>query len=341
MKGWRKNRIKQVAPYLFGALLFLWFPSRAAARGDTLVVMFYNVENFFDVRDDSLTRDEDFLPEGSYRWSYSRYKQKSTNIARVILSANQWQPPALVGLCEVENAAVVKQLLYGSGLSQVGFDFIHYDSPDFRGIDVALLYNRYLFKILERRPISLCNPKLGLVTRDALYAKMVYAGEDTLHVVVNHWPSKRGGEKASEEKRISVATTIRALCDSIGAALDGARIILMGDFNDEASSYAVGEVLGAKAPGDQTAKLMNLSRLNQKLGSHKFQGSWSCIDHIIISSSLWGDAQHPSFKLVDLPFLFEEDKIFSGVKPFRTYSGPRYLGGYSDHLPVMAYIILP
>lgn len=341
MKGWKKNRIKPGGLCLFGVLLFLLLPNRVAAGGDTLVVMFYNVENFFDIRDDSLTRDEDFLPDGAYRWSYSRYKKKSTNIARVILSANQWHPPALVGLCEVENASVIKQLLYGSGLSQVGYDLIHYDSPDFRGIDVALLYNRYLFKILESRIICLCNPTLNLVTRDALYAKMVYAGEDTLHIVVNHWPSKRGGEKASEEKRVSVATTIRALCDSIGAKEIGARIILMGDFNDEASSYAVGEVLGAKAPGDRTAMLMNLSMFNQKLGSHKFQGSWSCIDHIIISSSLWNDAQPPSFKLVELPFLFEEDKIFSGVKPFRTYSGPRYLGGYSDHLPVMAYIILP
>lgn len=324
---------------MLGMLLF--FPQLVLAGGDTLVVMFYNVENFFDIRNDSLTRDEDFLPEGAYRWTYSRYKKKSTNIARVILSANQWNPPALVGLCEVENASVVKQLLFGSGLANVGYDFLHYDSPDFRGIDVALLYNRYLFKILEKRPIPLCNPTLGLVTRDALYAKMVYAGEDTLHVVVNHWPSKRGGEKASEEKRVSVATAIRTLCDSIRAQQVGARIILMGDFNDEASSYAVSEVLGAKAPGDRIAMLMNLSMLNQKLGSHKFQGSWSCIDHIIISSELWTEAQPPSFKLVDLPFLFEEDKIFSGVKPFRTYSGPRYLGGYSDHLPVMAYIVLP
>ena len=341
MNGWKKNRTQQEGLYWVGLLLMLLVPHRAVAGGDTLVVMFYNVENLFDVHNDSLTRDEDFLPDGSYRWTYSRYKQKSTNIARVILTANQWNPPVLVGLCEVENAFVIKQLLYGSGLGNVGYDYIHFDSPDFRGIDVALLYNRYLIKILEKRAVSLSNPKLDLVTRDALYAKVIYAGDDTLHIVVNHWPSKRGGEKASEEKREYAAATVRALCDSIRSHQAGAHIVLMGDFNDEASSYAIHEVLGAKAPSDATSLLINLSLLNKNLGSHKFQGSWSCIDHIIVSRSLWRHGHPPIFKLVDLPFLLEEDKIFSGVKPFRTYSGPRYLGGYSDHLPVMAYILLP
>ncbi|MBP8790259.1 MAG: endonuclease [Breznakibacter sp.] len=341
MNGWKKNRRQQEGLYWIGLLLMLLVPHRAVAGGDTLLVMFYNVENLFDVHNDSLTRDEDFLPDGSYRWTYSRYKQKSTNIARVILTANQWNPPVLVGLCEVENAFVIKQLLYGSGLGNVGYDYIHFDSPDFRGIDVALLYNRYLIKILEKRAVSLSNPKLDLVTRDALYAKVIYAGDDTLHIVVNHWPSKRGGEKASEEKRGYAAAMVRALCDSIRSHQAGAHIVLMGDFNDEASSYAIHEVLGAKAPSDATSLLINLSLLNKNLGSHKFQGSWSCIDHIIVSRSLWSEGHPPIFKLVDLPFLLEEDKIFSGVKPFRTYSGPRYLGGYSDHLPVMAYILLP
>ena len=114
----------------------------------------------------------------------------------------------------------------------------------------------------------------------------------------------------------------------------------MGDFNDDAASQSITRILGAKSADNQSALLINLSVLNQRLGSHKFQGSWSCIDHIIVSRSLWCDAQPSGFSVVDLPFLLEEDVAFSGVRPFRTYSGPRYLGGYSDHLPVMGYIIL-
>lgn len=321
--------------------LILLFPHSVVASGDTLTVMFYNVENYFDVQDDSCKNDDDFLPQGAYRWTYTRFKKKTTNIARVILSANRWNPPGLIGLCEVENAFVLSQLLHGGGLANVGYDFIHFDSPDPRGIDVALLYNRYLFKILEKKAVSLSNPGLRLVTRDALYAKVVYAGTDTLHVVVNHWPSKRGGEKASEPRRFHAAATIRALCDSIRNHQKDARLILMGDFNDEAVSPSIHQVLGAKPPGDKQAMLVNLSWLNDRLGSHKFQGSWNSIDHIIISRSLWHDAQPPVFSVVDLPFLLEEDLVHSGSKPFRTYAGPRYLGGYSDHLPVIALIPFP
>ncbi len=341
MKEWKRNSTTTTTILLLiGLFLIPCFPVKAVISGDTLAVMFYNVENLFDVQDDSLTRDDDFLPDGLNRWSYSRYKKKCSSITRVILSANGWNHPPLVGLCEVENATVLKQLIYGNGLGNVGYDFIHFDSPDFRGIDVALLYNRYLVKILEKRAVPLSSAKLDLVTRDALYVKMIYAGEDTLHIVVNHWPSKRGGEKSSESKRAYAAATVRALCDSIRINHPEAQIILMGDFNDDAASQSITRILGAKSADNQSALLINLSVLNQRLGSHKFQGSWSCIDHIIVSRSLWCDAQPSGFSVVDLPFLLEEDVAFSGVRPFRTYSGPRYLGGYSDHLPVMGYIIL-
>ena len=338
MKGLKKNNAAAICLALMVWLLLLMTPLQALAKGDTLVVMFYNVENFFDVKDDTLKRDDYFLPEGSYHWTYYRYKKKSSTIARVISSANGWKLPSLVGMCEVENASVLKQLIYGSGMGNAGYDFIHFDSPDLRGIDVALLYNRYLFKILETRPVSLSSDKLHLITRDALYAKMVYSGEDTLHVVVNHWPSKRGGEKASEPKRAHAATTIRQLCDSILAKEPQAKLILMGDFNDEASSNAIRNIMEAGHPDEPAKRLINLSVLNTGLGSHKFQGAWSCIDHIIIARSLWNPAQPAGFKVVELPFLLENDDIYSGVRPFRTYAGQRYLGGYSDHLPVMAFI---
>lgn len=322
-----------------GFLVFM--PLRSVAQRDTLTVMFYNVENFFDTHNDSLTRDDDFTPEGFYRWTYSRYKQKATKTARVILSANGWKPPSLVGLCEVENAVVLRQLLYGGGLANAGYSFVHFDSPDARGIDVALLYNRYLYKILEKRPISLSNKKLRLKTRDALYVKAVYGGTDTLHVVVNHWPSKLGGEKSSEPGRNHAAQSVRNLCDSIRSTHSEAKLILMGDFNDEAGAYAITQILGAQKPETTGALLFNLSVLAKEPGSYKYQGSWGSIDHIIISRSLWMSENPAIFRVVNLPYLLEEDVAFSGYKPFRTYLGARYIGGYSDHLPVIAHIVMP
>ena len=327
---------------VFILMLFLLFIAGGTVRAqcDTLVVMFYNVENFFDTRKDSVTRDGDFQPDGLYHWNYSRFKRKTTSIARAILSANGWNAPALVGLCEIENDAVMKQLLYGGGLINAGYDYVHYESPDPRGIDVALLYNRFVVKILEQRAVSLSNHELGLRTRDALYVKMIYAGFDTLHVVVNHWPSKYGGEKASEPRRNYAAATVRQLCDSIMSSDNNARIILMGDLNDDARANAVYNILGAKKHDDKMGNLVNLSFMNKKLGSYKFRGEWSCIDHIIISRSLWNGECPPLFKVVDLPFLLEEDEAFSGVKPLRTYLGPKYIGGYSDHLPIIGFITL-
>lgn len=340
MKDSKKSRTALVLLFLLFVVPLDVTPISTKGNGDTLVVMFYNVENFFDTHNDSITNDDDFLPDGSYRWTYSRYKNKSAAIARVILSSNGWNHPMLVGLCEVENKTVMNQLIFGSGLKNAGYSYIHFDSPDARGIDVALLYNRFLVKVLSKQAVPISDEALNLRTRDALYVKCIYAGEDTLHVVVNHWPSKRGGEKASEPARLHAATRIRSLCDSIFSVEPHAKIILMGDFNDVASSKSLAGVLGAAHPSSTGAALINLSYLSDRLGSHKFRGEWSCIDHIIVGSALFDSNNYPIFRVVDLPFLLEEDASFSGVKPFRTYLGPRYIGGYSDHLPVIGFIPL-
>nr|WP_319399872.1 endonuclease/exonuclease/phosphatase family protein [uncultured Carboxylicivirga sp.] len=306
---------------------------------DEYSIMFYNVENLFDCENDSLTLDDEFTYYGDKHWSYNRYKQKLNNISKVILNINQWNYPALIGLCEVENKRVLNQLIYETGLNNLNYKYLHYDSPDRRGIDVALLYSSNKFEVLSSHPIFLSDSANNFFTRDALYVKGVAMMRDTLHLIVNHWPSKRGGETASEYKRLKVATIIKNVTDSIFLTEPEASILLMGDFNAELESPSVQLIL-------QTNKFYSLID-PQKLkfqnigGSHKYQGHWSLIDHILISSSLM---HNNNLKLKhtigNQKWQLEEDKSYSGVKPKRTYIGPRYIGGTSDHLPVMLTIEL-
>jgi len=300
-------------------------------------VMFYNVENLFDCDNDSLTRDDEFTFEGDKHWSYSRYKHKLNQISKVILNVNKWNTPGVIGLCEIENKKVLSQLIYETGLNNIGYQFIHYNSPDKRGIDVAMLYLKYQFTPLLSYPINLSDSTLQFYTRDALYVKGIAMNTDTLHIIVNHWPSKRGGEKASEQKRMRVAKTIKSLTDSIRATNIESKIILIGDFNSELTSNSIQYLM----EGRHFSSLLNPDEIKFKTigGSHKYQGHWSLIDHILISSSLaCNSSMHLSHKIGHLNWMLEDDVSYSGIKPKRTYSGPRYLKGTSDHLPVILTI---
>nr|WP_321408029.1 endonuclease/exonuclease/phosphatase family protein [uncultured Carboxylicivirga sp.] len=304
---------------------------------DQYSIMFYNVENLFDCEDDSLTLDDEFTFEGDYHWSYNRYKHKINQISKVILNVNQWNYPSIIGLCEIENAKVLNQLIYETGLNNMNFKFIHYNSPDRRGIDVALLYSQSKFTVLSSHPINLSDPASNFYTRDALYVKGVALSRDTLHLIVNHWPSKRGGETASADKRIRVAGIIKSVTDSIQLLEKDANIILMGDFNDELDSEAIQLLLRHgkfhSLVNPEKIRLQNIG------GSHKFQGQWSLIDHILISLHLkQNDSLMLSHKIGCMDWQLEEDKSYSGLKPKRNYSGPQYIGGVSDHLPVILTI---
>ncbi len=299
---------------------------------DTFVVMCYNVENFFHPDDDPTKSDDAFTPDGDYHWSYSKASEKAKKIGRVIVSANGWNQPHVIGLCEVEGPDAVEFLLAKSGLEKLGYRAICYPTPDMRGIATAMFYDSDFVKVIDSKPICVSVPEKDLLTRDILYAKLAFES-DTFHIMVNHWPSKYGGEQESVWKRNHVAQLARHACDSIRATEPEAKIIVMGDFNDGAESDAITTEFGATS---EMGDFVNLSS-DTKKSSYKYQGKWGTIDHIIVSRALC-EAERPEFTVCDLPFLKESDESFSGDKPFRTFIGMKFNGGYSDHFPVMIKI---
>lgn len=321
---------------LFISLFVLPFVSAAQSNDDHYAIMFYNVENLFDCKDDSMKLDEEFLPDGEKHWSSYRLSNKIKGISKTILAANKWDAPPIIGLCEVENENTINKLIFGSGLSNLGYRYIHYESKDKRGIDVALLYRKEVFTILKSVPIPLSDETQNFFTRDALYVKGIIA-TDTLHIIINHWPSKRGGELASESKREIVAKKIASKVDSIRLIDKQPKLIVIGDFNAELESPSIRYLMSSSSL-ESHLKVESI-RMKPIKGTHKYQGNWSMIDHIFVSAE-WLSNQSYSFdhKIVTLPFLLESDKTFSGYKPKRTYAGPRYIGGISDHLPVIINI---
>ena len=323
-----------MAKSLITLVFLLLAPVSAKAQTDTLVIMSYNVENFFHPDDDPDKNDDAFTPDGSNHWTNYRMRQKAAKISRVITSVNGWDCPQIIGLCEVEGPKAVEALLYEGGLSDDALNYkaICYPTPDARGIAPALLYDADIVKIISSYPISMSVPDSNFITRDVIYAKIKYA-TDTFHIFVNHWPSKYGGEAETVWKREHVARHTRSVCDSITATNPDAKIVLIGDFNDVASSDALAKVFGATRNGPD---YINLSTFTNR-HSYKYHGEWSTIDHIIVSKSICSP-ERPWFFIGELNYLVEPDSRYVGYKPFRTYIGQRYNGGYSDHLPVFIKI---
>ena len=287
--------------------------------------MFWNVENYFDTYDNPGTSDEEFTPTGDNRWSWKRFEKKRDDIAKtLLLAADEYgELPGIIGLAEIENSFVLQQLLEETPLARAGYKYIHKDSPDSRGIDVALLYREEKFKPLHTKYIEASFP-----TRDVLYTKGVADGKDTLHIMVNHWPSKRGNESSSGKKREYVSLMVSRTVDSILRSSPDANILLMGDFNDTPDS----------GPLQNLGQLTNLAQKAKGAeGTYKYQHDWSIIDQILVSENMVARTG----KRMDIfapESLFTEDAAYMGIKPKRTYSGPRYLGGVSDHLPVLLKI---
>ncbi|MDP4240797.1 MAG: endonuclease [Bacteroidota bacterium] len=309
-------------------------------------VMCYNVDNFFDCVHDSLTNDSEFLPSGIRGWNTSKYEKKQAHIAKVIAAIGGWNAPVLVGLCEVESDKCLTDLTHYSGLKSFRYKYIHYDSPDPRGIDVALLYQPNQFKPIHQEAIRIHFPHASeYKTRDVLFVSGQIPTGDTLHVFLCHLPSRLNGELESEDKRIFVASVIRSKVDSLFAANRHPKIIIMGDFNDLPTNSSMSEVLKAKPlTGSISARdlynLMYKMQLERK-GSNKYRGEWSALDQIIVSGNLL-DSSSSFFTLqndahfFDAGFLLENDKAYLGKQPFRTYVGLKYHDGYSDHLPAYA-----
>ena len=322
----------------------------APAQCDSLIVAFYNVENLFHPSDDSLTRDDDFTPEGLYHWSYKKYYKKIANVAKVFVAMGQGSPPAVIGLAEIENERVLKDLCYRSPLKNYGYRYVHHDSPDRRGVDVALLYRDSLVSILREHKVPVVFPfEPQTRNRDLLYVLVRFPCGDSLHILVNHWTSRFGGYAATISKRNYYADVARQVVDSVLAEEPSANILLMGDFNDYATDESMEKHLRARkySPENAVDTLFNLMYhfvSQNNVGSHKHEDFWGCLDQIIVSRGLLFDqnrlriAGHQPH-IFQAPFLLVPDEKYGGVKTYRTFLGPRYIGGYADHLPVYVLLI--
>lgn len=294
-----------------------------------------NGENLFDTSHDSLKNDLEFTPESDHHWTRTRYWRKLNNISRELIALGEhpsqgWQLPDMVALCEVENDSVMRDLTRRSLLRKAGYEYVMTDSPDMRGVDVALMYNPHTFFLLGYDTLRV-NPLPDMrPTRDILYVRGLTLYGDTLHVFVLHAPSRMGGERVSRPFRMTVARRLSVAVDSLLTRNASARVIVAGDFNDYADSPAPLflcqrglENVSSRARGSHGAK-----------GTYRYRGEWHSLDHILCSPSL--ARQLKECFIGDLPFLLEEDTKYGGTHPFRTYLGPRYQAGYSDHLPLVA-----
>ncbi len=312
--------------------LFLCLVSVVRAQ-ESFRVLFWNTENFFDCKDDPHKNDNEFLPDATRHWTPFRYREKVKNLAKTIIVSGKEYVPDLVGLCEVENDSCLIDLVKYSPLREAGYRYVMTDSPDRRGIDVALLYQRGSFKLLRYQSVRI--PSLfnkGTPTRDILHVVGKVISGDTLDVFVCHMPSRSGGQAQSEPNRLFTANILKQTVDSVMKVRQCPSVVIMGDFNDYPSNKSIKKVLCA----DKSVR--NLMK-GQKGGTYRYRGEWGILDQFLVSETLLkkkGKIRTSSKQMQILrhPFLLEEDEKYGGDKPFRTYNGMRYLGGYSDHLPI-------
>jgi hypothetical protein len=325
--------------------------TNAQAYDNTFRIMFYNVENLFDTEDDPNTRDEEFTPTGMRAWTDYKLKKKISNIYKVIAAVGEGSTLDMVGFCEIENRAVLEMITDNTPLKHHGYEIIHKDSKDRRGIDVGLIYRKDRYWPIEEKFITTSfRNDPSKVSRDILYSKGILPNKDTLHIFVNHWPSKYGGAMATRTMREDVALTLRAFTDSIFASNPNANIVISGDLNTGPLDEPVKETLGAVVfPDTANSNLINLTTAiypSKYPGTIKFQGVWECIDIWILSKALLNDPNSltqcsPEQAFIgEFDFLLEEDKTYLGLIPFRTYIGMSFNDGYSDHLPTYIHLTL-
>jgi len=290
----------------------------------------YNLENLFDTIDQPQVKDEEFLPNGKNQWNSERYIKKLNRMSQAIAGLNDGKGLAILGVCEVENEQVLKDLVKQKSIKKFGYQVAHINSRDPRGIDVAFLYQPKMAKLVQllafqpdrfadspflSRPILLFEAKTS---------------KGTLYILENHWPSRSGGTEISAPRRLATAKLLAHLADSLERANPSAQIIAMGDFNDEPTDVSMQLIKNA------THLINAMESWPKEEGTHFYQKEWSKLDQILYNQA-WNFAP-PVAKAEKLPFLLEQEGKFKG-NPFRTYVGPKYLGGYSDHLPVTMKII--
>ena len=313
--------------------LFICLPLSVHAQTPFRVV-FWNVENLFDTKDNPRKNDNEFLPDAHRHWTPFRYNEKQKKIAKTLIACGDGQLPSLVGLCEVENDSCLYHLTRSTPLREVGYRFVVTDSPDQRGIDVALLYQESMFRPIARRDIRIPHKQVKRgPTRDILHVAGRVASGDTLDVFVCHMPSRSGGQAKSEPYRIFTAQVLKQAVDSVMRIRKHPSVVVMGDFNDYPTDRSIRKVLCADG------KLMNLMT-HLPDGTYFYRGAWGMLDQFMVSQAMLRkrarirtSAEKVSVFRPD--FLLEKNARTHRSRPFRTYNGMRYLGGYSDHLPIV------
>lgn len=313
-------------------ILFLCLAFPALAQ-ESFRVLFWNTENLFDCKDDPKKNDNEFLPDATRHWTYFRYRDKIKNLAKGIIASGDDYVPDLVGLCEVENDSCLYDLVKRSPLKEADYRFVMTDSPDQRGIDVALLYQRGSFKLIQHQSIRIPFEQIGHApTRDILHVTGKVISGDSVDVFVCHMPSRSGGQTRSEPYRLFTAERLRQTVDSVMYVRRNPYVIVMGDFNDYPTDKSMKEVLCADG------RLRNLMK-GKNEGTYRYRGEWGILDQFLVSKTLLKKkgsirTSEKKAQILRHEFLLEEDEKYGGDKPFRTYNGMKYQGGYSDHLPI-------
>lgn len=339
-------------------LCFIFFLSLVSSafsqedKKDYLVtaIGFYNLENLFDTLidpDPDKILQDDFTPKGSKRWTSSRYKEKIENMSKVIADLGIDVTPdgmAVLGVSEIENKSVLEDLIKTEKLKDRGYKIVHYESSDKRGIDVGLLYNPKYFEVESSSNISLRSIDTTFYTRDQLLVNGYLNGEK-IHIIVAHWPSRSGGEKKSKPRRASAATLGRLIIDSIQNIEPNAKILYMGDLNDDPIDESIKKHLKSVGKKEEVQKenMFNPweSYYKKGIGTLAYRDAWNLFDQILITPSLldndYSSYKYYKAKIYSKPYLIQTSGSYKGY-PYRTFAGGTYAGGYSDHFPV--YLIL-
>jgi endonuclease/exonuclease/phosphatase family metal-dependent hydrolase len=305
-------------------ILFLFPLTLQASDPDSLIVVFWNVENFFDYTDQGTCgSDAEWSSQGVRRWTRKRFQAKCDAMAKSLfwIGEKYGSMPDVIGLAEVENRNVLWRLLNDTMLRKCGYKIVHYDSMDRRGIDVALLYRDSVFDLINS---SVTTPDLE-ATRDILQVCLRDRTGQRINLIVNHHPSKYGGSEVSEGRRIAAMNALKKLCDSLSVVDPGVPVIAMGDFNDTPDAVQFKILDGVFS--NKADSLYKAGR-----GTIRYQGKWELIDMFMVSADL---ACKSFMDILEVPFLMTYENKYPGVKPLRTYSGPRYIGGVSDHCPIV------
>ena len=328
------------------ALFFITLQSLYSQKNvKSFLVVSYNVENLFDTINSPQFADDEFTPSGIKAWTYDRYKKKLNDLARVVLSIPGKELPAVIGLAEIENRQVLEDLANQRGLRKGEYEIVHEDGQDPRGIECALLYRPDLFKYKSHEYVPIADP----LDPDYLYRGILHVhgkGPDgsSLHIFVNHWKSRSGGELETERQRMFSAITLRKQMDLLMARESDFKVIVMGDFNDEPTNRSLTNGLSALNKrrniqmGDYYNLFYDLHNIEGK-GTYNYQGKWNMLDQIIVSYSLLDQERGLTTGYNRGVILKEEWMLYVSEKygeslPSATYGGPEYYGGPSDHLPI-------